>query len=657
MRKVLMMTWAMTIIVFSACSDDNLVEPTPVSDKGTWYVDDTTMDTIVRPGDDFYMYCNGGFWQTATVDESQAENNSWFFVDLPKLMEQRMAAVPIPSAEKMKADVARTDEATVRLQQARLQSALNRVSAIASPEEAWRLMAQLMKEGYRMPLWLAAFPKQGHIAAMLWFDESYDFSYMMSRGDNQPAALLDQTYKHPKWRFSLDAKVLASLRPLSSDTRVIDTMRWPMLATIFQELDIPLTHAYAIESVPEYEGYVEWQQAILSQMQDLDVNVWKDYLAKILSEDAVFFDPSALDALNQSQSSQLTFEDIANGFGEIYLVYEKSRVFADAYVTSDMKQRTRAICEEIRQTFHNHIARNDWMSEGTKLNAGEKLDAMTFNVGYPDEWIEDGVPDLSHEATFFDDVLTARRSNLNLTRRLIGMQTAEASFHMMILAAGDLTTVNAFYEPTLNAMNIYPTWMMEPCYSQQNNEAHNYATYAVIGHEITHGFDNIGSHYNKLGDLEDIWTSDADRQEFERRAQLLADCYSGLEVMPWALPGLYADGAYTLGENIADLGGFDLVYETYLRHLRDRGFTGEQFDLQRQRFYMAYAWLWHGRYTAKFAQMYINGDENGNGKNVHSLFRERVNGVVMNTDDWYNLFPVDNTNELYRAPENRVRIW
>ena len=199
---------------------------------------------------------------------------------------------------------------------------------------------------------------------------------------------------------------------------------------------------------------------------------------------------------------------------------------------------------------------------------------------------------------------------------------------------------------------------MEP-YSQEGaNEAYNYASLAVTGHEMTHGFDTNGSQYDWQGDLGSLFSSEADQQEFLRRSQLLVDCYNQFEVLPWSLPGVYNDGAYTVAENIADLGGFLISYETYLRYLRENGFTGEQYDLQRRRFYLAYAWQIHGKYSVKYAHdRTLGADDNPGAKDTHSLLRERLNGVVMNTDDWYELFPVQPEEKLYCKDGNRVRIW
>jgi len=127
--------------------------------------------------------------------------------------------------------------------------------------------------------------------------------------------------------------------------------------------------------------------------------------------------------------------------------------------------------------------------------------------------------------------------------------------------------------------------------------------------------------------------------------------------MPGALPGICNDGTMTLGENIADLGGFEIAFEAYVNHLKRQGFTGSQMRLQ-QRFYLAYAHLWQARYSAPYAlERTVGMDGSLKGKDTHSLERERINGVVMNTDAWYDLFDIRPGDKLYRAPEDRVHIW
>lgn len=642
MKKILfMMAVAIVALGMSACHTDEPDEPKTAEDNGVWPVPADAGDASYKPGDDFFMYCNGGSWKNAIVDESKAENNCLAKVEIPRLMEQRIEALFFPSLEKMNKDIALRDEATLTKEQQRVQAAIARVGAVKTVEEAWQMMALMMKEGYHLPVNISLFSRKGRMVACIKIDLGNDYATSMLLPEEDLA-----------WRLSNDPKVLASVRPLSDGaTKSIDGEKWPMLVTIMQTLGVAPEDAYVVDEQPDFvlENVADNINMVLKMIQDMDIDgIKNNILLPAITADSVLY----------SDETSLTQEELINAISQKYLRYERSKVFADAYVTEEMKQRTLAICEQMRESFRLRIDANSWMSGTAKQSARRKVDAMIFNVGCPDQWLQAGLPDLGNCETILDDVLAIRGTLLQLNLSLIGQPTAEASFHNIIANMMDLTVVNASYLLNANSMNIWPTWMMEPYYQEGANEAYNYSTFIVTGHEMTHGFDTNGSLFNWQGDLENLFAGDTDRQEFQNRARQLIDCYNSFEVMPWALPGLYADGAYTVSENIADLGGFHIVYDTYLRHLREKGFTGEQYDLQRRRFYLAYAWLWHGKYTTKFAQMYVNGlDDAGTGKNVHSLSRERVNGVVMNTDDWYELFPVQPGDKLYRKDGDRVKIW
>ena len=591
MKKIFyLLVSAIVALALSACHTDNPDEPKNMVDNGVWPVPADAGDESYKPGDDFFMFCNGGFWKSAQVDESKVDVNCWAKVEVPRLMDQRLSALNIPSLEKIKSDIARRDEATIALQQQRLQEAMARVEALQTPEEAWRLA-------------------------------------------NDPG-------------------VLAQVRPLmDAATKSIDAEQWPMLVTMMQELGVASENAYFMGEYPNVvqQGKAEAVIDVFNTIQNFGVDEFcEKILLPAIREEAVLF----------SDETSLTQEELLNIISKKYLRYERSKVFADAYVNAEMKQRAIAHCEQMRETFRQRIDASTWMSDASKQSVRRKLDAMTFNVGCPDQWMPEGLPDLSACETILDDVLALRRTLLQFNIGLAGQPTVKAGFLSNIANSFELTEANAFYALNHNSMNILPAWLMEPYYQEGANEAFNYATYYCTGHEMTHGFDTTGSQYDWQGDLGSLFASEANQQEFLRRAQQLIDRYNQFEVLPWSLPGLYADGAFTVGENIADLGGFLLAYETYLRHLREAGFTGDQYDLQRRRFYLAYAWQMHGKYSVKYAHDRTLGADNAPGaKDTHSLLRERVNGVVMNTEDWYELFPIQPEDKLYCKDADRVRIW
>lgn len=635
MKKILttltaVLSCIMTLVLTSCTIEDN---PAPRVDYGEWNVSETDMDTNVRPGDDFFMYCNGGYWNSTEVDESWFDFKSIMVQEIPTMMGEQLSALPFPNYEKLLADAAKADSTEIMT---KINAALARIDAVTTCEEGWKLWGELINEGYATSYGIQLFSKNGHIGVLL-ADKNTDYVPSNNAIDK----------KSLQWQLISNPDLLASIRPLkgAGSRRAFDHDKWPMLTTIFTELGFNLDDAYSIEAHPNVGP--ENIDLVLPKAVGLqsDLALLKQYMAMGIAADTALASPKARTTMVNYCANSL-------------LKYEKSYIFTNAYITPEMKQRTMDYCTQLRQTFNQRIDANEWMSEASKQSAKEKLNAMTFNIGSPDEWFSEGFADISNEKTLLDDIMALRRANLALCRKIAGMETPRASFHALMTIT-DLTVMNAFYASNFNSMNIFPAWMMPPLYDPQQNDALNYATMMVFGHEITHGFDTTGAKYNKIGDREDIWASDADRQEFQNRAQQLIDCYSNFEVMPWALPGLKNDGAYTIGENIADLGGVLLAYDTYVRHLTESGFKGEQFDLQRKRYFLALAKLWKGKYTAKYALLRTTGEgiETANRKDNHSLPRERINGTVTNTDAWYDLFDVKAGDKLYRAPKDRIRIW
>lgn len=633
------------VLGLTSCSDDN-DDSLPVVDNKEWKAD-ANKDTSVRPGDDFYMYCNGGYWNNTTVDEAHPFKKL-FLDELINEMRKREEALTLPSKAKMLADADRTDAAAIAAQKAKLQRAIERVNAITTKEEAWKLTGQLLKEGYFTPLDLAVFSSGGKMGVMLQGRAGNDYT---------PMGLMKENLS---WQLANDPDLMAKVRPLrGASTRGFDNRKYPMLVTIFRELGISLDHVYLPDANPDAieEGSVEKLMQMTQTLQDASVKDWKEMLTEYLNKDAVFFDDAALQAVNTAEGASLTHKQAAENFADKYLNYEKSYEFAKAYISAGQKQLITGYAEELRQTFRERIQNNGWMSEASKQKAIEKLNAMSFNIGAPDEWYEEGLADLSRELTVLDDVLALRRASIGLICKVAGLPNNKAAFHIIMMGGRPLTTVNSFYIGNYNAMFVYPAFMLPPTYRPEVNDAHNYANMTPWGHEITHGFDTDGARWNKNGDLEDIWASDADRQEFQKRSQQLIDYYSSFDVMPLET-GLKNDGAYTVAENVADLGGFLLAYDSYKKHLKQQGFEGEQLRLQQRRFYEAYGYLWCAKWTAAHATNKTNGNwEAGVAKDEHSLFRERVNGIVTNTDDWYELFDVKATDKLYLAPNNRIRIW
>ena len=270
---MLLVSMALGVASCSESSDN----PAPVVDDKEWKAD-ANKDTSVRPGDDFYMYCNGNYWKNTTVDETN-RFKKLFMGKLDDEMEKREAALTLPSKVKILADAEKTDAATIAAQKAKLQSAIDRVNALTTKEETWKLIAQFMKEGYSAPLDLAMFSVGGKMGVML---------QGRAGNDHTPNGLMKESLS---WQLANNPNLMAKVRPLTgATTRGFDNGKYPMLVTIFQELGISLDNAYLPDVNPNVieAGSVEQNMQATLMMQDTSVEEWKIGLLELLNQDAVY---------------------------------------------------------------------------------------------------------------------------------------------------------------------------------------------------------------------------------------------------------------------------------------------------------------------------------------------------------------------------------
>ena len=657
-------------MVFSGCTDitDNPVVPVDpdqpsVVDNGKWTVDDSYMDTTVKPGDNFFMYCNGTWWKNTTVSDEE-KVTGYFRNTIGNSVTSKIQSLDYPNFLALINHVGRLDE-TAEAAAAVLQEGVALLESSQTIEEAWRNTGRLMALGYAIPFVFEPFSINGHMALLFSPVQKPDFPVVSSDDDNDEEAgenidLAQMLLKQP-------AKVLSHITPIvnKNATRGISS-EWPMLTAVCEGAGIDPADVYTLDTFaavanPSLEE--ERIENILQGVKKIQEESLEEYIKDCkewMASDVFLLSFEDMADINAKQLplNQVSLEQVINIIRDKYLKYEDSYHFAQAYVSDAMKQQCKAMITEFQEAFKKRLAENDWMSDATKHNVLEKLNNMTVNVGSPDTWFEEGLADLSQSQSMLEDVMLLRQAKLNLQARLTKMKTSEASFHALILESSALTEVNAFYSPNYNSMNIMPVWMMSPAYDPEQSDAINYSNYVVVAHEITHGFDSEGAKFDKDGNVGSIWASEADAAEFQSRTQMLAEWFSTLEVLPDELPGLYNDGAFTLAENIADLGGFEVVYRAYADKIKAQGFKGDELTKQLVKFYRGYGNLWRAKYTAEFAeQCATNKYEPFFEQDTHSLEKERLNGIVPNTDAWYELFDVKPGDKFYIAPENRVRIW
>ena len=338
-----------------------------------------------------------------------------------------------------------------------------------------------------------------------------------------------------------------------------------------------------------------------------------------------------------------------NNFIRTYMcqIY-RVRAFNKKYVTADMKKQYAGWCEEFRQAFQKRLEKNQWLTETTRANALDKLKHMEFYVAAEPDVIPDVAAPTVKKGDLISLVRQMRDRRINTYRWMIGRNRRDVL--MLISYCQDLYDYledNASYSPSYNAVFINTSNLLPPYVDAKDEEPLTLVSLASsIGHELTHGFDSSGRNYDKYGAQKDWWAP-ADTAKFVQFANQLVDNYSQLLMMPWESKTLYNNGKYTLGENIADIGGCCLGLDLLLARHPDA--SAEQIKQLTKRYFQAWAIVWSRSYDLETAQEAYYGDS-------HSQSRERVNGVLRNINAWYDAYDITK-GTLYLEPSKRVAIW
>ena len=317
------------------------------------------------------------------------------------------------------------------------------------------------------------------------------------------------------------------------------------------------------------------------------------------------------------------------------------RIYVKKYFPASSKERMKTLVENLRIALGERIAAQDWMDDSTKVNALLKLNTFYVKIGYPDRWTDMSNLKIDAKKSYYENIKECRRFwtawRINHTA---GKPVDRDDWHMTP------QTVNAYYNPTTNEI-CFPAGILQvPFFDPTADDAFNYgAIGVVIGHEMTHGFDDQGRRYDKDGNMHDWWT-EADGKNFTQRTDKYADFFSKIKV----LPDLNANGRLTLGENLADHGGLQVAFTAYKNATKRNplpvidGLTADQ------RFFLAYAGVWAGNITEAEIRNRTKSDP-------HSLGRYRVNGALPHIDMWYDAFGVKEGDKMFIPKSERLPLW
>jgi len=316
------------------------------------------------------------------------------------------------------------------------------------------------------------------------------------------------------------------------------------------------------------------------------------------------------------------------------------QMYVKKYFPAEAKERMLKLVHNLQESLGERINALAWMGDSTKLKAIEKLKAFHVKIGYPDKWRDYDNLQITKDSYYANIMRANRFESAYMFAKAARKQVDKDEWLMTP------QTVNAYYNPSTNEI-CFPAGILQyPFFDMKADDAFNYgAIGVVIGHEMTHGFDDQGAQFDKDGNLKNWWTAE-DKNNFELRTKGLADFFDAIEVAP----GVNANGKFTLGENIADHGGLQVSYQAFKKVLKESplalvdGFTPEQ------RFFLSYANVWAGNIRPEEILVLTKSDP-------HSLGKWRVNGALPHIQAWYDAFGIKATDKMYVKSENRVSIW
>ena len=388
-----------------------------------------------------------------------------------------------------------------------------------------------------------------------------------------------------------------------------------------------LNKLLAVMTAAEYRDYMEWGQ-IMSAAGYLNDEVQQvnfEFFGKVMA--------------GRKQDHPLWRRATAQL--ESQMGQALGRIYVKKYFPASSKERMVQLIKNLQIALGERIAAQAWMSDSTKVNALLKLNTFYVKVGFPDKWIDMSSLAIDPERSYYDNIQECRKFwNSYEIEHSAGKPVDRDDWHMYP------QTVNAYYNPTTNEICFPAGILQPPFFDPTADDAFNYgAIGVVIGHEMTHGFDDQGRMYDKDGNMQ-MWWTQKDSELFKERTDRYADFFSAIKV----LPDLNANGRLTLGENLADHGGLQVAYAAFKNATKNAPLPVIDSFTPEQRFFLAYAGVWAGNVTDEEIRNRTKSDP-------HSLGEWRVNGALPHVDAWYDAFNVKSTDKMFIPKQQRLSLW
>ena len=677
MKTKTLATWAMAALATVACTNNKSMESGIKLEN---------LDTTAVAGDDFFRYACGGWMDSHPLTDEYSRFGSFDKLAEDNREQLRTLITGIAEAENASGTVAQkigdlynmAMDSTARNERgiAPIQPVMDRIAALKKNSEVMPLVAELSRQGmggfFHVYIDADIMNSKQNLVQLYQGGISLGEKEYYLDTDEATTAIREAFKKHIVNMFKLAGfDEAAATKKMEAVMKIETALADKSFSATEQRNPAANYHKMTMEELKAQFPGIDWENYFsilgINGLQELSVSQLEPIheVARIVNEEPVenliaylqwhlldgsanelsdaFADESfdfygrTLSGRKEQQPRWKRAVGVVNGvLGEAV-----GQMYVEKYFPAEAKERMLTLVKNLQVALGQRIDAQDWMSDDTKVRAHEKLNSFIVKVGYPDKWKDYTGLVIDPAKTYSENLMAANEFFWNdMIARKYGKPVDNTEWHMTP------QTVNAYYNPTTNEI-CFPAGILQyPFFDMNADDAFNYgAIGVVIGHEMTHGFDDQGRQFDKEGNLSDWWAP-GDGDKFKAKTQVLVDHFNAIEV----LPGLQANGELTLGENIADHGGIMVAYQAFKNATKDAplpvkdGFTPEQ------RFFLAYSAVWAGNIRDEQIRVYTKSDP-------HSLGRWRVNGTLPHIDAWYEAFGITPEHKLYIPAEKRAQVW
>jgi putative endopeptidase len=652
------------------------------ADKELKHVVITGIDSTKKPGDDFFTYVNGIWYDTAQIPASQTGVGSYSFLNFPQRKRLQAILDSVSKADNPAGSIAQQvgdfyasgmDTAAINTRgYDPIKPVLTNIDAISNIPSLLKLVADEQKTGNASIIGFGVGPDDQHSTINIaQFGQTGiglpERDYYFNT-DSSTLGIQSAYKKYLATLFTLTGTDAATAARYASTTYGIEKQLAASHRTNIELRDIKANYnKLAVADLVKKHPNLGWTTLLTNLGVKADsVNVgqpayydklnamlksvsladWKVYLkanaltnyANFLSRpftDAAFEYTQALtgQAVKKTRAEEMT-QAVDRSLG-----HALAQLYVKKYFPEEAKKRMGELVDNLEKAFEARIDKLEWMSDSTKAKAKEKLYAFTEKIGYPDKWRDYSNVTVKRD-TYFENRLSANKNDYSYSVDKVGKTVDRTEW---------LTTpptVTAYNNPPLNEI-VFPAGILQsPYFDLYADDALNYGGIGmVIGHEITHSFDDQGAQYDKVGNVTDWWTK-TDYEKFKAKTQQVIDQYNQFTV----LDSVHIKGALTVGENTADLAGIAIAYDAFKLTKQGQDTTKLDGFTPDQRFFISIARIWRVKTREAYLRMYVN-------TNPHSPPQWRVNGPLMNFTPFYQAFNVQPGDKMYKPENERITVW